>query len=672
MSIKSVVRTLILAVLSVGLASNLSAKPIDSRAAKDLNDLASILKQPIMMRKISPELESKYIGLANDKNSYAEKQVAILTLAWGNDSKSLEILKSIKHAEGSYSGEASYALLVRENRDKGAEELCKSLIAALESSKNPFERMFIANRLAVDFPSQAVVPILRAVNNETDWMTKIDLTYYLSVLCDRTTATVVLQLDWKHIKDFELPESLASLMQVLTPGRGYGDDEIYNSIRRLNRTADPGDKDNTIFQNILIDNVMFDVVPDDMQSYRKIKSAGSDKEVLVAALNLVQKTREIWISRENDMQSLIGDRSHAGLAYSMSWSLVIELMNSTKDPNVKAEILKEWDTALSDKSVQWQVSSLRKTWNRELLTQSFIKLFRETNDPKLICEFTSVFGDHGEIAEEKLLKEKLQLLPKQMDTKSKDFETCVKSINWALRSIGYWKNGDETRMGPNALQSALNATLVAAPAKELPLHNAIHQLFSRLRDTGREEPNLLIESDYAANIYMKGAIPQGTMKSQLDVIAASTGYSWTTNGNWLEFIPKGRENDPNYVLNKRLPGKIIVSRVSGKETPIKDWLKQNGINIGMSLSGIRAAIKIEKPSLGPDTIEMNNPTLREAIIAHEAVNGNNVLVARVSGGYILASSYCTRELIYQQQQLSAGKATQPEPFSLRSMFGGKP
>jgi len=92
-------------------------------------------------------------------------------------------------------------------------------------------------------------------------------------------------------------------------------------------------------------------------------------------------------------------------------------------------------------------------------------------------------------------------------------------------------------------------------------------------------------------------------------------------------------NDPNYVFNLRLPGKVVVSRDVQKATPVKDWLREHGIETAripaLEVRSVDKSRDLRIPTGGPDPIVLDSPTLREYYNAHEALYGLNTWVATV-------------------------------------------
>lgn len=118
--------------------------------------------------------------------------------------------------------------------------------------------------------------------------------------------------------------------------------------------------------------------------------------------------------------------------------------------------------------------------------------------------------------------------------------------------------------------------------------------------------------------WKKGVVPAGTLKQQLDNLASAAGYAWEANGDWLNLFPKSAANDPNYVMNKRIPGEIEVSPTP-YATSIKPWAIANRISFSKVVIGIEKKVNLEK--IAGNRIVLKDPTVREYYNAHATVYG---------------------------------------------------
>lgn len=127
-----------------------------------------------------------------------------------------------------------------------------------------------------------------------------------------------------------------------------------------------------------------------------------------------------------------------------------------------------------------------------------------------------------------------------------------------------------------------------------------------LRDAGKWE---------LENVSM---VPAGTLKEQLDCLARAGGYEWQVNGDWLNFYPKSVAEDPDYVMNKRIPGEVVVTPGSGS-TDIQPWMKANGIQWALLLLGVQTRVDYSK--IAGNKIVLKDSTFREHTNAHYTVYG---------------------------------------------------
>lgn len=172
-------------------------------------------------RCLSDDDTAKYIAWA-DSEYRDHPLVAVLALTWSSDPASLAILKTkAAGPESDVSGAAACAVLVRTNRTKCSSEMVSALTDRLVKSTNRYERMFVANRLFVDFPASALRPIVDAARVEPDRGVQCDMLYYVAALANRVTAREV--LTWAGNLAFaQVPEGLSLVMGCLTPGRQPG------------------------------------------------------------------------------------------------------------------------------------------------------------------------------------------------------------------------------------------------------------------------------------------------------------------------------------------------------------------------------------------------------------------------------------------------------------------
>lgn len=167
------------------------------------------------------------------------------------------------------------------------------------------------------------------------------------------------------------------------------------------------------------------------------------------------------------------------------------------------------------------------------------------------------------------------------------------------------------------LAAALNTS---RPAARVPASNPLVSITSLLRSAGAKF-SIGYESVAKTKWDLKsGDVPAGTLKEQIDSLASAAGYEYQANGDWLNFIPKSVANDPNYVMNKRLPGEVEVSPTP-YATSIKAWMVANGISCARVLCGMRA--KIDYSKIAGNRIVLKDPTVREHMNARNTVYGTD-------------------------------------------------
>ena len=208
---------------SVGLAI-----PFDSSAMTGTSALEALVAMPPSKRKNSASQTEQFVAMVKS-DSGDRKLVGILGLAWSADEGTAALLKKLQQdAPAWHRGMASYAIVVRSLSGRPAETIPASLCLALGKAKDPSERMFLANRLAVDYPKTTMWAIWDAARVETDPFVRCDMLYYLVKSKDAAIAAKVLRFKWKWLRP---PEGRAFLLGAMTPGRPK--DSTHNSTHFL-------------------------------------------------------------------------------------------------------------------------------------------------------------------------------------------------------------------------------------------------------------------------------------------------------------------------------------------------------------------------------------------------------------------------------------------------------
>lgn len=189
------------------------------------------------------------------------------------------------------------------------------------------------------------------------------------------------------------------------------------------------------------------------------------------------------------------------------------------------------------------------------------------------------------------------------------------------------------------LEVALATRLSALPAPEsVASWDRMKQVLQQAREAC---PKLPIKAGFERggpnepSQWLAIEIPAGALSEQLDKLSAAAGYIWQANGDWINFIPKAKATDPDYIMNLRIPGKVVLSREPGESTSVKEWFAAHRI---ISVAGIKCLqVKFrsgqsqtasEAPF--PDPIVLDNPTLREHWNAHSTLYGEAVYSVQIS------------------------------------------
>jgi hypothetical protein len=226
-----------MAICLVGISVELgTAMPIDGQAGKICRDeLTPLMKMPPAERKLSDAQTAKLIGMA-DSGSLDVQKCVCLGLAFAEDANSIEVLRKLSKSQfKEVQATANYALKVRQNAGRKAHEMLRNLCFWLGRSDNGLERMFLANRMWVDFGEESAGTILLALKAESEVLlnggqvsyakrfginaVRCDLLYYLSESTNKEVLAESLQVKWDETIDWGLAENVAYIMGSITPGR---------------------------------------------------------------------------------------------------------------------------------------------------------------------------------------------------------------------------------------------------------------------------------------------------------------------------------------------------------------------------------------------------------------------------------------------------------------------
>ncbi len=203
-------------------ARNSLARPIDARAADVCVELAKLVRQPAQGRRMGKHEAEAYATLTR-VDSADVRLCAVVALAFAGDEATGRLLSQlVKQTDPIIAGAASYALRLRESAGRKPDEAFGILCFWLGRSRNPVERMLLANRIAVDFGDTGAWAIAAAASQETDDLARAN---------DEAIAKEALRWQWDE--GYWFPENLAFLMGSLTPGRPR--DALRNSCKFLLR-----------------------------------------------------------------------------------------------------------------------------------------------------------------------------------------------------------------------------------------------------------------------------------------------------------------------------------------------------------------------------------------------------------------------------------------------------
>ena len=194
----------------------------DIKAAEAVKEIEGLFKQPPQERKLSSEQIEIFIERAKIGNEEM-KICAVLALTFADDSNSLDVLQMLSSEDSIVvKGMASYALKIRQISKRKPDEILRNLCYFLGKSESQFEKMFLANRMWVDFKEEAMYTIQASMQSEPNDIYnfyRCDLLYYLSQSDNPEILKEALKLDWRKDVSESLPESLLFILGSITPGR---------------------------------------------------------------------------------------------------------------------------------------------------------------------------------------------------------------------------------------------------------------------------------------------------------------------------------------------------------------------------------------------------------------------------------------------------------------------
>ncbi|MEI6914675.1 MAG: hypothetical protein WCL39_06035 [Armatimonadota bacterium] len=141
---------------------------------------------------------------------------------------------------------------------------------------------------------------------------------------------------------------------------------------------------------------------------------------------------------------------------------------------------------------------------------------------------------------------------------------------------------------------------------------------------------LRVHTEYEFGVPQKKAahmvVDQCEVRQQLTAIAKATGCRWEASGGWINIIPENKADDPDWILNKRFPGQLTISKDPDKTAALRKWFSDLGVIVDQIIHTLTSSASPGsadgKPfNFGPDPVMLDNPTLRDVLNAHEALFG---------------------------------------------------
>ncbi len=179
------------------------------------------------------------------------------------------------------------------------------------------------------------------------------------------------------------------------------------------------------------------------------------------------------------------------------------------------------------------------------------------------------------------------------------------------------------------LQALLDRKLDAVPVRDECLAFKVSGIFLRAGDRAKPlTDRIAVEYEYGKPAPRAAcALPTGTVNQLLGKITDSAGYAWQTDGDWINLVPRAKLADPSYIMNQRIPGRIVLSLDASRMSSVSDWLRAHGISMAVEGSILSRADRVAAPR--HDDIVLTDPTLREYFNAWETLYGYDRWSVRV-------------------------------------------
>lgn len=170
-------------------------------------------------------------------------------------------------------------------------------------------------------------------------------------------------------------------------------------------------------------------MPEQFAAFQKAVSGGSEVEIVRSVTNAVASAKS-----RAEAPAISGDEARRlNSGYQASWELALGVRRLVQTSEAKEVILRKWDSGLKDNGsiVRFQLYALGKEWDRNLLTQSFWGLFRDTQDEKTLSAICLLLYERGEATDIKALVEKVKSgIPGRLQG------IVVNAINWLNYRLG--------------------------------------------------------------------------------------------------------------------------------------------------------------------------------------------------------------------------------------------
>lgn len=220
-------------ILILFFATSLVTSAFGSTLSRDvvanMSHLEELIRKPLSERVVDVESQEYNLfinileGKRRNNSSVGAKALACLYFAWADDEASRERLEY--YAEGDIlsglpsfvGGAALYALTMRDLRERSYDELMLLLSYTLGKIENDYQKMFIANRLWVDYKDEVLPVILLTAENGNVEFVMQEYLFCLSNAHNTNILRDALALDW--------PSGAAEIydwiyvMSAATPGR---------------------------------------------------------------------------------------------------------------------------------------------------------------------------------------------------------------------------------------------------------------------------------------------------------------------------------------------------------------------------------------------------------------------------------------------------------------------